>query len=127
MVFEDFAKRALKKIENKKKLKTKTVKIKDLDEKIKLRGLTNQELIECTEYSDNALKNDYYTIYYASETLQALAKYMVEKGMIKEHCMVCEMFSIVDRNKLANIVMELSGAAGKASVEIVEEIEEIKN
>ncbi len=127
MVFEDFAKKALKRIEEKKKFKTKLVRVKDLDLEIKLRGLTNQEIIECTEYSDEALKNDYYTIYYASETLQELAKYMVEKSMIKEHCMVCEMFRIVDRNKLVNIIMELSGAIGATSIEEVNEIEEIKN
>ena len=121
-VFEMFAKKAAAKIEAKKKLREKVLHIGDLDADIVIRALTDQEFIDCSEYSEDAIEADKYTIYYASKTLQELAGYMMEHGLITEHLQVCDMFSAVDRTALANQVMALSGYKGKSTVSEVEEV-----
>ena len=65
---------------------------------------------------------DKYTIYYASKTLQELAEYMVNEGIVKEHIQIMDMFSPVDRTKLANEVLALSGVKGKSTVSDVDEL-----
>ena len=83
ILFESFAKKAAAKLQERKKMKTKKLYIGDLDETIEIRALTDQEFQDCSEYSDNGIVVDKYTIYYASKTLQDLAATMVEQGVIK--------------------------------------------
>lgn len=122
--FEKFAKKAAEKIEERKKRRKKILYSKELDEKIEIRGLTTEEFLDASEYSENKNEVDKYTIYYASETLQDLASYMVKEGIIKEHLEVMNMFSITDISKLANEIIELSGLNDESSIS---EVSELKN
>lgn len=124
VVFESFAKKAAAKLQERKKLKTKKLYIGDLDETIEIRGLTDQEFQDCSEYSEDGIKIDKYTVYYASKDLQNLASMLVEQGVIKEHLEVMDMFKPADRKKLANEVLRLSGVLDDTSVK---ELDEVKN
>lgn len=124
IVFESFAKKAAAKLQERKKLKTKKLYIGDLDETIEIRGLTDQEFQDCSEYSDDGIKIDKYTVYYASKDLQSLASMLVEQGVIKEHLEVMDMFTPADRSALAKEVMKLSGITDDTTVK---ELDEVKN
>ena len=47
---------------------------------------------------------------------------MVNEGIVKEHIQIMDMFSPVDRTKLANEVLALSGVKGKSTVSDVDEL-----
>lgn len=124
ILFESFAKKAAAKLQERKKMKTKKLYIGDLDETIEIRALTDQEFQDCSEYSDNGIVVDKYTIYYASKTLQDLADTMVEQGVIKKHLEIMDMFTPADRSALAKEVMKLSGIMDNTTVK---ELDEVKN
>lgn len=122
ITFEAFAKKAKAKIEERKKRKTKRLFVEALGEEIEVRSLSDEELSDCLDYSENNIKTDKYTIYYASQTLRELARYMKEAGDIKEEVEVCDMFSPADRSAIANEILALSGMKDKKSVSEVEEL-----
>jgi hypothetical protein len=122
LTFKSFADKAVKKMEERKKLKVKRYYVGDLDEEIELRGLSSEEFNDCLNYSDNNVVVDKYTIYYASKTLQELAEYMVKEKIVKEHLQIMDMFSPADRTSLANEVLALSGMKDKSTVSDVEEL-----
>ena len=120
--FQSFAKKAVEKIEAKKKMRRKSLYIGDLEETIEIRALTDQEMSDCFEYSEDDYTNDKYTMYYASPTLQELAKYMKQEGMIQNHLDVCDSISKVDRNKIVHEILALSGAFGESTVKEKDEV-----
>ena len=120
--FQSFAKKAVEKIEAKKKMRRKSLYIGDLEETIEIRALTDQEMSDCFEYSEDDYTNDKYTMYYASPTLQGLAKYMKQEGMIQNHLDVCDSISKVDRNKIVHEILALSGALGESTVKELDEV-----
>ncbi|RKJ01301.1 hypothetical protein D7X87_20580 [bacterium D16-54] len=120
--FQSFAKKAVEKIEAKKKMRRKSLYIGDLEETIEIRALTDQEMSDCFEYSEDDYTNDKYTMYYASPTLQELAKYMKQEGMIQNHLDVCDSISKVDRNKIVHEILALSGALGESTVKELDEV-----
>lgn len=120
--FKSFADKAVKRIEERKKIKVKRFYVGDLDEEIELRGLSSEEFNDCLNYSESNVVVDKYTIYYASKTLQELAEYMVKEKIVKEHLQIMDMFSPADRTKLANEVLALSGMKDKSTVSDVEEL-----
>ena len=122
LTFKSFAEKAVRKMEERKKIKVKRYYIGDLDEEVELRGLSSEEINDCLNYSQDSVLVDKYTIYYASKTLQELAEYMVSENIIKTHLQVMDMFSYVDRTKLANEVLDLSGVKDKSTVSDVEEL-----
>ena len=122
LTFKSFAEKAVKRMEERKKRKVKKYYIGDLDEEIVLRGLSSEELTDCLDYSKDTVLVDKYTIYYASKTLQELAEYMVNEGIVKEHIQIMDMFSPADRTKLANEVLALSGMKDKSTVSDVDEL-----
>ena len=122
LTFKSFADKAVKRMEERKKRKVKRYYIGDLDEEIVLRGLSSEELNDCLDYSKDTVLVDKYTIYYASKTLQELAEYMVNEGIVKEHIQIMDMFSPADRTKLANEVLALSGMKDKSTVSDVDEL-----
>lgn len=121
-IFASFAKKAMAKIEEKKKRKKKTFYSEELDMEVEIRGLSSEELMECSEYSESALVVDKYTLYYASKSLQELAGYMMEEGMIENHLQVIDIFEVADINYLVKEVLKLSGMTQKSSFSEVEEI-----
>ena len=122
LTFKSFAEKAVKRMEERKKIKVKRYYIGDLDEEIVLRGLSSEELNDCLDYPKDTVLVDKYTIYYASKTLQELAEYMVNEGIVKEHIQIMDMFSPADRTKLANEVLALSGMKDKSTVSDVDEL-----
>ncbi|MCI8766132.1 MAG: hypothetical protein HFG58_16600 [Lachnospiraceae bacterium] len=122
MTFQAFAQKAARKIEERKKRKRKSLYIGALEETIEIRSLTDQEISDCFEYSEDDYTNDKYTMYYASSTLQELANYMKQKGMIQEHLEVCDSISKVDRNKIVNEILTLSEAIGESTVKELDKV-----
>lgn len=126
-VFGDFATRAKERIELRKKQRTKKLFVGAVGVEITVRGLTEQEIIDCTEFSDNSLINDKYTMYMACRELQENAKSLVDSGVIKNHYDICDMFSSADRRVIVEAILELSGLNEESTVKPVDEIEEVKN
>lgn len=124
LTFEAFARKAAKKLEDRKTKKKKMLYIGALDEQIEIRALSDQEISECMEYSEDDFTNDKYTMYYASRTLQELAGYMIDNGMIKEHLEVCDAVSSADRKKIVHEILALSGVYDETTVK---ELDEVKN
>lgn len=120
--FQVFAKKAADRIQARKTMKRKWLYVGALEEKIEIRGLTDQEMADCFEYSDDEHTNDKYTMYYASPTLQELAKYMKQEGMVTEELEVCECISKVDRNRIVNEILSLSGYLGDTTVKELDEV-----
>lgn len=120
--FQAFARKAAERIQARKTMKKKWLYVGDLEENIQIRGLTDQEMTDCFEYSDDEHTNDKYTMYYASRTLQELAKYMKQEDMIQEELEVCDCISKVDRNQIVHDILELSGFTGDTTVKELEEV-----
>ena len=126
VIFREFAEKAKKRIEEKKRFKTKQVYVEAADVTLTLHGLTEEEISECMEMYDSALENDKYTIYLACEELQKSSAILVEEGAMKENerYKITEMFDLADRSALAKEVLALSGIGGESSVR---EVKKVKN
>ena len=126
-IFNDFARRAKEKIEAKKERRTKKLFVGAAGLEITVRGLTEQEIIDCSEYSNDSLVNDKYTMYMACRELQENAGALVEAKVIKNHYDICDMFSAADRHAIMDVILELSGLNDESTVKPVDEVEEAKN
>lgn len=128
VIFEQFARKAKEKIEERKKLHKEELVIGSIGMDMEIRGLSDTELNEVYEFSDDAVENDKYAVYFASSTLQEAAKIMVQKGSLKEgkEYTITEMFTQVERRFIAERILELSGVGGKADIRVKEK-EEVKN
>lgn len=130
ITFEKFAQQAAKRMEERKKHRTEQLRLKDMDDMVlEIRALSDKEISECYEFSDDSLKIDQYTIYCASKTLQETAKVLVANGQLKpgQEYKITEMFTATERNYIAKRVLTLSGVLGDAGIEVIKETEEIKN
>lgn len=124
IIYADFARKAREKINARKQLRTKKLFVEDVGVELTLRGLTDQELIDVNEYSNDSLKNDKYLVYIASKELPEIARIMMENGDIQEYTDVVDMFNRADRKQLAEEVLKLSGVYDESTVK---EVDEIKN
>lgn len=127
IIFHDFARRAKEKIEAKKKMKTKKLYIGDCDVTITVRGMTEQEINDCSNFSDDSLECDKYLIYMACKELQEEADSLVKAGVIDQHYKIADMFNNADRRAIAEEIFTLSGLDDECSVKPADEIEEAKN
>ena len=127
VIFEAFARKAAERIEERKKLRTMRLMVKSVGMEVEIRGLTEEEIRDCMDFSDESIEVDKYTIYMASPTLQNAAKILVEEGTLKQHSKITEMFTGSERTFIVNKVLELSGMTGDAKIEVIREDEEIKN
>lgn len=130
IMFEKFAQQAARRMEERKKRRTERLKLKGADDmEIEIRGLSDTEVNECYEFSDDSLEIDRYTIYCASKTLQEAAKILVAEGKLRpgQEYKITEMFTATERNFIAKRVLTLSGVLGDAGIEVIEEAEELKN
>ena len=128
VIFEQFARKAKERIEERKKLHREELEIGSIGMDMEIRGLSDAELNEAYEFSDDAVENDKYAIYCASSTLQEAAKVMVKEGSLqagKEYT-ITEMFTQAERMFIANRILELSGVNGDPGIRI-RETEEVKN
>lgn len=130
IIFEEFARKAAKRIEEKKKHRIEHLRIKSMEDlELEIRGLSDTEFNDCMEFSDNAIEVDQYTLYMASSTLQNAAKLMVDNGSLLQgnEYKITEMFSALERNFIVKRIMALSGVTGEADIEVINETAEIKN
>ncbi len=128
LIFEQFARKAKERIEARKQLRKEELVIGSIGMDMEIRGLSDTEVSEVLEFSDDTIEVDKYTIYYASSTLQEAAKVMVQQGSLqtgKEYT-ITDMFTQSERNFIARRILELSGAGGEADIRIKEK-EEVKN
>lgn len=129
-VFEMFAQKAAKRLEERKKRRRETLRIKNLDDmELEIRGLSDVELNECMEFSDVPVEVDKYTMYMASRTLQETAKLLVAKGVLQptKEYKITEMFSAAERRFIVERILILSGTNETAQIEVIEESKELKN
>lgn len=127
-IFEQFARKAKERIEERKKFKKETLEIGSIGMDIEIRGLSDAELNEIYEFSEDAIENDKYAVYYASTTLQEAAKIMAADGSLqpgKEYT-ITDMFTQAERRFIASRILELSGVNSEAGI-TVKETDEVKN
>lgn len=127
VIFEAFAKQAAQRLEERKKQRTERLMVKSIGMELEIRGLSDAELNDCMEFSENSIEVDRYTLYMASSTLQEAAKLLRANGTLQQEYKITEMFSGAERNFLVRRVLELSGATGDANIEVIRETEEVKN
>ena len=127
LVFQNFARKAAQRLEERKKLRRERLYVKSIEDEVEIRGLSDAELNDCMEFSEDPLEVDKYTVYYASPTLQEAGKILVADGTLKQEYKIMDMFTTPERRYLVNRVLELSGATGEAGIEPVKETEELKN
>lgn len=133
VIFQDFARKAKKCLEEKKKKRKKGLYVGGLDANITIRGISDEEYMDIADMEMSETDRDKYLIYYACEELQGAAAVMVEEGNLpdSERYKIADVFSAVDRNKICNEILTLSGFKGDSSVkdaeEKISELKEIKN
>lgn len=128
VIFEQFARKAKERIEERKKFKKETLEIGSIGMDIEIRGLSDTELNEVYEFSEDAIENDKYAVYCASTTLQEAAKVMVANGSLKseKEYTITDMFTQVERRFIVERILILSDVSGDAGIK-VKEIDEVKN
>lgn len=127
-IFEEFARKAKERIEERKKFKKETLEIGSIGMDIEIRGLSDAELNEVFEFSDDAIENDKYAIFFASTTLQEVAKVMVVNGSLQpgKEYQITDMFTQAERRFIAGRILEISGVNSEAGI-TVKETNEVKN
>lgn len=143
VIFQDFARRAKQRIEEKKKKRTKQLYIKDIDMTLTVRGISDEEYAEISEMKDLSeradlleIERDKYLIYYVCPELQETAQIMVEEGSLldSKRFKIADIFRPVDRTAICREILVMSGLSGDTSVtdavkqpERISEVEEVKN
>ena len=125
-VFKSFTNKAIKRFQEKKVRKYRTLHIPSLDENIKIRNLDYPEIVECTEIEDENDPNaaDKYTIYLAvvEQNLKEVAQEMMNQGLIQTYPEVVNIFEMSEITEIATEIMKLSGVLGNKKVTVVEEL-----
>lgn len=129
IIFEQFARKAKERIEERKKIHVETLEIESMGGmSMEIRGLSDAELNEVYEFSEDAIENDKYAIFFASSTLQEAAKIMVADGDLQpgKEYQITDMFTQAERRFIANRILVLSGVNSEAGIKI-KETDEVKN
>ena len=125
-VFKSFTNKAIKRFQEKKVRKYRTLHIPSLDENIKIRNLDYPEIVECTEIEDENDPNaaDNCTIYLAvvEPNLKEVAQQMMNQGLIQTYPEVVNIFEMSEITEIATEIMKLSGVLGNKKVTVVEEL-----
>lgn len=125
-VFKSFTNKAIKRFQEKKVRKYRTLHIPSLDENIKIRNLDYPEIVECTEIEDENDPNaaDKYAIYLAvvEPNLKEVAQEMMNQGLIQTYPEVVNIFEMSEITEIATEIMKLSGVLGNKKVTVVEEL-----
>lgn len=137
VIFQEFARKAKERLEEKKKKRTKQLYVKDLDMTLTVRGISDEEYAEISEMSNmTELERDKYLLYYACPELQETAGILVADGNLTEadRYKIADMFQPVDRAALCREILTMSGLLGGTSVtgvgnpqERISETDEVKN
>lgn len=127
IVFEQFARKAAERLEERKKLRTERLRVKSIDIEIEIRGLSDAEMHDCMDFSEDNIEQDRYTLFMASPTLQEAGKILKENGTLQQEYKIAEMFTAVEQSYMVNRVLELSGYKGNPDIEVIKEEDEVKN
>ncbi|MBS9782651.1 MAG: hypothetical protein KGV43_02475 [Arcobacter sp.] len=121
VVFNDFVKKASKRLSDKRKLKKARLYIPSLDDEIVIRGLSDEEITECFAIEDN-IQADKYVAYISiiEPNLKEVAKELKENGEIKEYVDVVDIFDMKERTQIIQEVFNLCGVTGDKEVKVVE-------
>ena len=119
-VFKSFTNKAIKRFQEKKVRKYRTLHIPSLDENIKIRNLDYPEIED--ENDPNAA--DKYTIYLAvvEPNLKEVAQEMMNQGLIQTYPEVVNIFEMSEITEIATEIMKLSSVLGNKKVTVVEEL-----
>lgn len=118
-----FIQKAAQRLEAKKVVKHQELYVPSIDEKIKIRNLTKDEITECFEMEDS-IKSDNYSIYLAvvEPDLREVAKELKSRGQIAEFVDVVDIFNMQDRTSIVKEVMKLSEVISDKRVEVIEHL-----
>lgn len=125
-VFKSFTNKAIKRFQEKKVRKYRTLHIPSLDENIKIRNLDYPEIVECTEIEDendpNAADKSYIYLAVVEPNLKEVAQEMMNQGLIQTYPEVVNIFEMSEITEIATEIMKLSGVLGNKKVTVVEEL-----
>jgi predicted Mrr-cat superfamily restriction endonuclease len=127
-VFAGFMKKATERLAEKKKVRYRTLHIPSLEQDIKIRGLSVNEIMEIADTDTVADKTraDRSMVYetVVEPNLKELAKQMKEDGKITDYLTVTDIFEYSEIQEIAAQALELSGytAAKGKNVTIINEI-----
>lgn len=125
-IFQSFTEKAMKRLEDKKVTKYKTLHVPSINENIRIRSLSSAEILECTsvEDDDHSNKADKYCIYLSvvEPDLRKTAMELKDKGLIHEYPEVVEIFNRDEITDIATEIMKLSGLISKERVTVVDEL-----
>lgn len=121
--FKSFLSKASDRLEKNKQPKYAMLHIPSLDEVIKVRSLTQSEVIESTDMEDS-LEGDKYVVYLSvvEPNFKELARELKEQGKIKNYTEVCDILQHHERAEVVKEVMKLSGVLGDNKVKLVEHV-----
>ncbi|MBS9775023.1 MAG: hypothetical protein KGV59_07720 [Tenacibaculum sp.] len=118
---EQLTQKATQRLRDKKKVKFKTLFVPSLDEEIKIRNLTKEEITEVLNIEDEIM-SDVMTAYYGVVDLKDVAKALKEQGEITEYTEVTNIFNMQERNQIVRKILELSDVTSEKKVEVVENL-----
>lgn len=125
-VFQGFAAKAVKRLQERKTRKYEMLHIPSLDENIKIQSLLYPEIVECTEIEDenDPNKADKYAVYLAvvEPDLKQLAVELKAQKEIREYTEVVDIFEMSEISQIAMEVMKISGVTGDRKVTVVSEL-----
>lgn len=137
VIFQDFARKAKMRLEEKKKKRTEKLYVNDVDMTLTIRGISDEEYAEISEMDNmSEIDRDKYLIYYVCPELQETAGIMVDEGSLTEakRYKIADIFRPVDRTEICRRILAISGLLGAPSVmdimelpEKISEVDEIKN
>lgn len=121
--FAAFKKKALQRLEDKKKSKFLNLYIPSLDDTIKIRSLSKAEVMEIYEIED-VIETDIYTVYLGvvEPNLKELASDLKAEGAIKEYTEIVDIFNFSERSEIVRQILTLSGVSSDKKVEVVENL-----
>lgn len=132
----EFTQKAMQRLEAKKRPKYQTLYIPSLEDNIKIRSLTRNELIECSAMADEeeagSNRADCYTVYLgvvepslkevANSIMAQEAGLSAEERQLHEAMDIVNMFELYEIGEIALAIMRLSGVIGSAKVFVVDEL-----
>lgn len=118
---EQLTQKATQRLQDKKKVKIRTLHVPSLDENIKIRNLTKEEITEILNIEDEIM-SDVMTAYYGVVDLKEVARTLKEQGEISEYTEVTNIFNMQERNQIVRQILELSDVTSDKKVEVVENL-----
>lgn len=128
----EFSRRALQRLQDKKIPKYMTLHIPSMDSDLRIRSLTDAEVMECMNLEDEGdnTRCDKYCIYLAAvepslsgtakEIMEAEAELPPDQRTMLEPLDIMKIFDRSEITEIATKVMELSGVIGSKKVTVVQ-------